>query len=305
MRRPGLVGADPAFRALVKLARKVAPARSPVVLVGPTGSGKSHLARFLHAAGAHPSAPYVEWHPGGVPESLLEADLLGVGRGAATGVAARSGALEAAGRGTLCLVGIEHMDHRRQAVLLRALEERSVERVGGGRGRFEARIVASFLEPPEGLVGRGLLREDLLYRLDVVRLELPSLAERREDVPALAAHFLRAACRGRRPVPALAPDLVEALRNHPWPGNLRELAQRMEGLALLDRDPLSAEDLPPSFWLVSPVEDALRSRLTLAELRDAYIRAVLARLGGNRSRAARWLGISRKALWTHLRRRAE
>jgi transcriptional regulator with PAS, ATPase and Fis domain len=279
-----------------------------VILVGPTGSGKSHVARLIHESGAHPSSPFREWQAGASPETLIETELLGVRRGAATGVEGRAGLFESAGLGTLCLVGVETLQPHQQAILLRILEERTVVRVGGGRSvRMEARILACFSDPPEELVGRGLLRADLFYRLDVIRIDLPPLCRRTEDLPLLAEHFLRASCRSlQRPLPSIGDGLLRALKAHPWPGNLRELAQRMEGLAQTGSDPLTEGDLPASFWLQGrPGEYALDRRLTLEELKDAYIRSVLARVGGNRTQAARWLGISRKALWDHLRRGGE
>lgn len=305
MKRLPVIGKDPAFKATLALAKRVAPGRSPVVIVGPTGSGKSQLAHLLHLLGPHPAAPFLEWNAGEVPETLLEAALLGVSRGAATGVSPRPGLFETAGEGTVCLAGVEHLSAAQQAILLRVIEHPTFERVGGGTVKSRARILAAFAEPPEGLVGKRLLRPDLLFRLDVIRLELPPLVQRSGDVPALATHFLKSACRGLgRPAPGLSGPLLEALSARVWPGNLRELSQCMEGLALSGlHDPLTVDDLPSSFWLgANPVEDALRSRLTLAELKDAYIRSVLARVGGNRSQAARWLGVSRKALWVHLSR---
>jgi len=299
------VGRDPVFRAALALALRAAPARGPVVLTGPTGCGKSLVARLLHERGAHPQTPFAEWSAAGVPATLLEPALLGVERGAATGVTERPGLFEAAGRGTVCLVGLEDLSAAQQAILLRVLETGAVERVGGHRpAPVHCRVVASFQEPPEDLVARGLLRPDLLYRLDVFRIELPPLCARGEDAVLLAAHFLKRACRKlRRPVPALAPDLLRALREHPWPGDVRELEQRMEALAFGGGDPLTAEALPAAFWSSGEaLATALRRRLTLSELKDAYIREVLARVGGSRTEAARWLGVSRKALWEHLKR---
>lgn len=303
MNRPSLVGRDPVFKATVALARRIAGGRSPALLLGPTGSGKSLLARALHGWGPHAREPFVEWHAGAVPESLLEADLFGVHRGVATGVHERSGLFESAGRGTVCLAGIEHLPSHQQAGLLRVLERQEYERIGGGSPvKSEARVLAVFQEAPEALVARGVLRADLLYRLDVIRLELPPLSQRRGDIPLLAKHFLRAACvRQGIPAPALSEDLLNALEAHTWPGNLRELAQLMDLLSLSGGDPIGAEFLPASFWHGATTE-ALDRRLSLAEMKDAYIRAVLAQVGGNRSQAARWLGISRKALWAHLRR---
>jgi two-component system, NtrC family, response regulator HydG len=300
-----LVGKDPAFRAAVALARRVAAGRSPVLIVGPTGSGKSHLARLMHHWGGQPKTVLVEWHGGAVPETLLEAELFGIRSGAATGVEQRAGIFESAGRGTLCLEGVEHLKPHQQAALLRLLEGQPFERIGGGAPmRLEARLIALFQDPPETLIERNLLRADLLYRLDVIRIELPPLSQRGGDILLLADHFLRAACRKARvPVPEISPELVKALGEYAWPGNLRELAQRMEALSLTGKALLIPDQLPPSFWSgPAPLEEGLARRLTLAEMKDAYIRAVLARVGGNRSRAARWLGVSRKALWAHLRR---
>lgn len=308
MTLPKTVGTDPAFKAALSLAKRVAHERSPVIIVGPTGSGKSHIARIIHKLGAFPSAPFLEWHAGTAPESLLETELLGVQRGAATGVAGRPGIFEATGRGTLCLVGVELLQPHQQAILLRILENRAFERVGGGTPvRGNARLLALFSESPEELVARGELRPDLFYRLDVIRIEIPPLSRRTQDVPKLAEHFLKAACKKlKRPVPSVSAALLDALCAHPWPGNLWELSQRMEGMALSGGSLLTTEDLPPSFWLPGPpLETALARRFTLEELKDAYMRSVLAKVGGNRTRAACWLGISRKALWDHLRRRGE
>lgn len=303
---PRPVGRDPAFRAALELARRAAPEASPVVLVGPTGSGKSLVARWIHERGAHPQAPFLEWSAAAVPATLLEPELLGVDRGAATGVAERPGVLEAAGRGTVCLVGLDELGSAQQAVLLRALEAGVVERVGGRHPvPIHCRILATFQEAPESLVASGRLRPDLLYRLDVFRVELPPLCARGEDVGTLAQHFFkRAARRLKRTPPRLDPGLLRAFAQHPWPGGVRELEQRVEALALLGADPVTDQDLPAAFWSGGgALAQGLRRRLTLAELKDAYLREVLARVGGNRTEAARWLGISRKALWEHLKRR--
>jgi transcriptional regulator with PAS, ATPase and Fis domain len=303
--REVLIGKDPVFKAALALARRAAPGTSPLLLVGPMGSGKSHLARWIHNQGAHPDTPYLEWHASGVPEQLLESDILGMEAGAATDVAARPGICERVGEGTLCLTGLELMPLRQQAILLRIIEEHGVYRVGGqSRRPVKARFLAAFQESPDSLVAQGRLRRDLLYRLDVIRIELPPLGMRRGDVPLLLAHFLKA-LRGsrRRPAPKIEPSLFEALEQHPWPGNLLELRQLAEALEQTGADPLKEDDLPPSFWLRGEaVQQGITRRMTLAELKDSYIRQVLAKVGGNRTRAAEWLGISRKALWEYLKR---
>ncbi len=305
MTTPRTLGRDPAFKTALRLAEKAAQGRSPVVLVGRTGSGKSHLARYLHARRPDPQSTFLEWNAGGVPAELLEANLFGMEKGTATGVSGRRGVFEAVGNGTLCLTGIEMLHPSQQAALLRVLEGGILQRIGGTKAlKNQALIIASFSEPPEILSAKGLLRPDLLYRLDVMRIHIPDLCERSEDIPVMAGHFLRLACRRlKRSTPNMSAGLLDALCAHRWPGNVRELAQRMEGLALAGGDPLTAEDLPGHFWVDdTPLDTALKQRLTLDELKDAYIRSVLARVGGNRTQAARWLGISRKSLWAHLRR---
>lgn len=303
--RARLIGKDPAFKAALSLARRAAPARGPIVIVGPTGSGKSLMARFIHEHGASPAAAFQEWSAGGVPATLLESELLGVERGVATGVAERPGIFEAAGRGTICLSGLEDMTFSQQAILLRVIETGTVERIGGHRSaRAQARLIATFQDPPAMLVSSAKLRQDLFYRLDLFRIELPPLGARSEDIPTLFNHFLRAACmKGKRAVPQVAPALSQALLGHSWPGNVRELQQRAEAMAFLGKETLGIEDLPPSFWIAGePVPEALRHRLTLEELKDLYIREVLVLVGGRKTEAARWLGISRKALWERLKR---
>lgn len=299
------VGRDPVFRASLALALRAAPARSPVVLVGPTGSGKSLFARMIHERGSHAQAPFLEWSAAGIPATLFESELLGVERGAATGVEARPGVFEAAGRGTVCLSGLDEVPLAQQAAFLRVLETGAVERVGGHRPiALHCRILAAFQRPPELLVAEGKLRADLRFRLEVLRIELPSLRSRGGDILTLAHYFLKRACRGaRRPVPEVEESLLAAFSAYPWPGDVRELEQRMEALALSGAERLSAEDLPASFWAQGELlGESLRQRLTLSELKHAYVREVLARVGGNRTEAAKWLGISRKALWEHLKR---
>lgn len=300
------VGSSPAFKNALHLARRAASGHGAVLIIGPTGSGKSHMARYIHASGPMAIDPFIEWNAGMVPEELFEAELFGVARGTATGVAGRPGILEAAAGGVLCLSGLELLSSLHQAALLRVLDERSFSRVGNNKlTLFKATPIALFNRWPEDLVKEGLLREDLLFRFDIIRITLPSLSERREDVPALAEHFLRTACKHHNlPVPSVSPELLRVLEKAAWPGNLRELRQRMEGLLLAGSDPLTPDDLPAGFWLSDhPVESGLRRRMTLAELKDSYIRAVLAECGGNRTRASKLLGISRKTLWEHLKRR--
>ncbi|MEJ2367508.1 MAG: sigma 54-interacting transcriptional regulator [Acidobacteriota bacterium] len=299
------VGRSPAFKAALQLAGRVAPESSPVVLCGATGTGKSLFARYMHEQGSHPSEPFLEWHAASVPETLLESEILGIEPGAATDVTGKPGLFEATGEGTLCLTGLESLSPHQQAVLLRILENHEVERLGGRRKvKVRVRILASFQTTPEILCAQGRLRRDLLYRLDVFRLELPPLNQRTQDIPLLAAHFMSELARRRRKkAPKLAPALQEAFERHLWRGNIRELAQVLERLYLLGKDVVGPPDLPPSFWKEdATIAGALERGLTLSELKEAYIYEVLGRVGGSRTEAAKWLGISRKALWEYLKR---
>ncbi len=299
------VGADPAFKDALHLAERAAKGSAPVIITGPTGSGKSLLARFTHEARPTSDGPFLEWYAGATSASLFESELFGVATGAATGVAERPGVFEKAGGGTLCMVSLELLSSAQQAALLRVVDERYFSRIGTTRILpNRAMTIAAFSEPPEKLVEEGRLRSDLLYRLDVIRIVLPSLADRRDDIPRLAVHCLKEACQKlKRKVPEISRELMDALSSAPWPGNVRQLSQRMMELALVGSEVLTTEDLPANFWnAVSNLEAASERRMTLKELRGAYIKFVLRRTGGNKTRAARWLGISRKALWEHLRR---
>jgi len=300
------IGSAPAFKSALRLAKRAASGHGAILIIGPTGSGKSHIARYIHSSGPMAAGPFIEWNAGTGPEELFEAELFGVASGTATGVAGRPGILETAAGGILCLSGLELLNSAHQAALLRIMDERLFSRVGDNRLlSFKATPIAMFDRWPEDLVKEGLLREDLLFRFDIIRIILPPLSERREDIPALAEHFLRTACRRHnRPVPSMSPGLIKALEKAAWPGNLRELQQRMEGLLLTGNAYITPDDLPANFWLSGPpVESGLNRKMTLAELKDAYIRSVLAECGGNRTRAASLLGISRKTLWEHLKRR--
>lgn len=244
---PELVGASPAFCGAVRALRRVAPTDAAVLLTGPSGTGKELFARAVHRLSPRSRAPFVAFNCAAVPETLVETELFGHERGAFTGATARHvGRFEQAHGGTLFLDEIGDVPAGTQAKLLRALEEGRITRLGGsGEVTVDVRFVAATNQDLGAAVAGGRFRRDLFHRLNVFPLALPSLAERREDIPALTLHLLRrAADRHGVPMPAVQPPAMAVLALAPWPGNVRELANLLERTAILagGRD-LSPEDL--------------------------------------------------------------
>jgi DNA-binding NtrC family response regulator len=306
-----LVGASPAMRGVYRLVQRAAPTRATVLVTGESGTGKELVARALHAAGPRARRPFVALNCAALPAELAEAELFGHVRGAFTGaVHDRAGLFEAADGGTLFLDEIGDMPLGLQAKLLRVLEAGEVTRVGATRPvAVDVRVVAATHRGLDALVAAGRFRDDLRYRVAVLTVELPPLRERREDVPALAAHFLaHFAERHAVPPRPLADDARRALLAHDWPGNVRELRNAIErALLLADGDAIAAADLPAevrgSTAPLRPAE-AAAADLPFVEARrralDAFDRAFLAaaleRHGGNVSAAARVLGLHRPSL---------
>ncbi len=233
---PELIGSAPAFLAAVGALRRVAPTDATVLLQGPSGSGKELFARALHHLSRRAGGPFVAFNCAAVPETLVESELFGHERGAFTGATARHlGRFEQAGGGTLLLDEIGEVPLATQAKLLRALEDRRIGRLGGeGEVAVDVRIVAASNRDLQAAVSAGSLRRDLYHRLAVFPITLPGLAERREDIPALALHLLaRSSLRHGVPVPLLRPAALAALILAPWPGNVRELANLLERVAIL------------------------------------------------------------------------
>jgi transcriptional regulator with PAS, ATPase and Fis domain len=289
---------------VLDLVGRVAPSMTSVLIRGESGTGKELVARMIHARSERADKPFVAINCAALPESLLESELFGIERGVATGVEKRIGRLETANGGTLFLDEIGDMPLTLQARLLRVLQEREIERVGGRTGiAMNVRIIAATNAPLPARIAEGQFREDLYYRLRVVEIVLPPLRERREDVPKLARHFLeRFAIReGREPL-VLERDAFAALLSHGFAGNVRELENLLEGAATLARGGvIRLEDLQwlpgQSAW-ACPEEASIPEELaSLKALEDRHIRRVLKLSGGNKSRAARLLGISRRTLY--------
>jgi len=294
-----LVGDSPAMRRVKELVARAAASRVNVLVTGESGTGKELAAKLLHAGSPRREGPFLALNCAAVPESLLESELFGIERGVATGVEARLGKFELASGGTIFLDEIGDTPLAIQAKLLRVLQEREIERLGGRtKVPVDVRVVSATHEDLQAGIRAGTFREDLFYRLRVVEIRMPALREHREDVPRLAGHFLaRIAARDGRRAPSLSRDAVKALLDYPFPGNVRELENLLEGAAaLVSGDTIEAADL--QFGIAREGADELRlASVDLRNVENAHIRRVLAQVKGNKSRAAKLLGVSRRTLY--------
>ncbi len=302
----GMVARSPQMRAVLELVGRVAPSDATVLLRGESGTGKEVVAKALHHASPRARGPFVAVNCGALPEALLESEVFGHVKGAFTGAAvAKKGLFEEAHGGTFFFDEIGEMPPALQVKLLRVLQDGAVRRVGGNDPvQVDARVVAATHRDLAGMLRQGTFREDLFYRLNVVPLVIPPLRERREDVLALAEHFLaRAAAKHGRPL-RLGPDAADRLLRYPWPGNVRELENAIERTAILaSHDTLEAADLPPHIaaGVGLGAAPALPPQERLADLERTHILQTLERCGWNHSRAAEALGIGRTTLWRKLK----
>jgi two-component system response regulator AtoC len=303
-----LLGESPAMGKLRALVGRVAAADAPVLITGETGAGKELVARAIHRRGAHPEGPFVAVNCAALPEALLESELFGHARGAFTDArAARVGLFVQAHGGTLFLDEISELSPSLQPKLLRALQERCVRPVGGSEEvPFDARLIAATNRDLEAAVEAGRFREDLFFRLDVLPIAVPPLRARGNDVLLLAQHFAREyAERTGRSALGLSRAAAEMLCDYAWPGNVRELQNAIERAgALADHDHLLAEDLPERIRnhrrndALATDDPAALVPLEVVEQR--YVARVLEATGGNKTLAARILGVDRKTLYRKL-----
>jgi DNA-binding NtrC family response regulator len=303
----GVVAESPAMRELVPLVLRLADTRSPVLLEGESGTGKDLVAHWLHYGGARREGPFIRVHCPSIPGELLESELFGHEKGAFTDARqAKAGKIEMAAAGTLYFDQVQDLLPPLQAKLLRVIEERQFERVGGTRTiEVDVRFVASANVDLAEAVRSGRFREDLFHRLNVVPLKLEPLRQRREDVLPLALAFLaRERERGTTSASGFSEEAGELLRGYHWPGNVRELRSTVERIAVavaageIGRQalPSAIVEQPRALWA------GRERRPTLRDVELAYIRFVLEATGGSQTRAAAVLGISRKALWEKRRR---
>jgi len=294
----GLLGESECMRDVWRAIGKAARTADTVLICGESGTGKEMVARAIHYGGQRSSAPFVPVNCAGIPEGLLESELFGHLKGAFTGATeSRAGFFQAADGGTVFLDEVGDTSASMQAKLLRVLEDGEVCMVGSSRPRrVDVRIVAATNRDLLGLVNKGLFREDLYYRLLVIRIDLPPLRDRGDDILLLLRHFATRSSEelGRKP-PEFSDPVLEALRNYHWPGNVRELQNVVRRLLVMNEaDRIDMVDLP-SLMRADSLPAAQFGR-PLREVEAEYIRNVLASVGGNRTRAARILGIDRKTL---------
>jgi len=310
-----LIGESPAMREVFSLVRRVANSRSSVLITGESGTGKEVVARTLHFASPRAAKPFVPINCTAIPEGLLESELFGHVRGAFTGAhTSKTGLFEKANGGTLFLDEIGDMGPGLQSKLLRVLQDREVRPVGGTQPvKVDVRIVAATHKDLEAEIAASRFREDLFYRLNVIPIHIPPLRERPQDIAPLVKDFLRRHDEsGRR---SLSPAALARLATCPWRGNARELENTVErALALCDDEVIDAAELPlgtaaekegtaEAAGADTVLRALARAHISLHDLQEHYIEAVLAETEGNRVHAARILGVDRKTLYRRAERR--
>jgi|TARA_B100000315_G_scaffold248283_1_gene277989 DNA-binding NtrC family response regulator len=303
-----IIHGDPAMEKALKLARQVAKSSASILIVGESGTGKELMAQLIHQRSPRSNAPFIAVNCAAIPENLLESELFGYEKGAFTGaVSRRIGKFEEADGGTLLLDEISEMDLRLQAKLLRAIQEKEIDRIGGKKPvPVDVRILATSNQNLERLVADGNFREDLYFRLNVVTVTIPRLADRPGDIEPLASHFVEkyAEANGLDPL-TLAPEVLESLKSHAWPGNVRELENTIHRGVLLSEDGLIGPDaIQIQTANMSPAGAAGGINLvgrTVADVEKDLIIDTLDHCLGNRTHAAKILGISIRTLRNKLR----
>ncbi len=299
---------NPRMHAAFELIANVAHTTTTVLIEGETGTGKEQVARAIHQASVGRTGPLVAVNCAALPENLLESELFGHEKGAFTSaISTRKGRFELADGGTIFLDEVGDVPAAMQAKLLRVLQERQIERVGGQQSiDVDVRVIAATNRSLQRLVKEGKFREDLFYRLNVVKIDLPPLRERPEDIPLLAQHFAEMYA-GGKPPKQISPPAMEALLNYRWPGNIRELENAIERAVVTSRDTvIQPENLPPevlqpatpkapfSIDLEKPLPDLLRE--VTAKVEHQYIKKALKKARGNVGRCARICGLSRRSI---------
>lgn len=325
----GIIGRSPALLEVFKVLAKVAPTDSTVLVTGESGTGKELLVRALHANSKRANKPFVPINCGAIPKELLESELFGHEKGAFThAIRSRPGRFELADGGTIFLDEIGELDLSLQVKILRVLQEKEFERVGGtGIKKVDVRVVAATNRDLEAEAAKGVFREDLFYRLNVIPIHLPALRDRGDDILLLANAFMEGFCKDKdRKTLKLDPDAKDMLLRYTWPGNVRELENFMERLSILcDNDVVCPDDLPSKIWsnlgkekakppvavqagfswpTINDLEDHEKDlKGFLEEVEERLLREALEMAGGVKNRAAEILGIKRTTLIEKLKKK--
>ncbi len=301
-----LFARSPKMREAVSLAERVSATDTNVLITGESGAGKDLLATFIHSKSRRALQPFVKIDCATLPADLLEAELFGYERGAFTGaVEARAGRFEAAQKGTIVLDEIAHLSTDAQAKLLRVIERREFERLGGRKMiKLDARLLALTNVDLNAAVKAGRFREDLFYRLNVINIRVPPLRERKQDVPALIQHFVKQyAEKHARRVDRVSQPALVLLKAYDYPGNARELANAIERAIIVATGRVIDEhDLPAGLSAAVTAQRQKEQPPSLAEMEATYIAEVLSATRGNKTECARILGISRKNLYEKIAR---
>jgi DNA-binding NtrC family response regulator len=308
-----ILSKNPRMHTIFELINNVAHTNTTILIEGETGTGKEQVARAIHATTHHREGPFVAVNCAALPEALLESELFGHEKGAFTSaVGQRRGRFELANDGAIFLDEIGDVPASMQAKLLRVLQERSFERVGGTETiQVNVRVIAATNRSLQRLVKEGKFREDLYYRLNVVKIDLPPLRDRTEDIPLLIAHFTEKYAHGAVAAKQISPEAMEVLLNHSWPGNIRELENAIERACVTTRDPvIQIQNLPPDLInppkpevpftvdLNRPLTELVRD--AVAQLESQYIRKALTKTHGHIGRCAEICGLSRRSITTKI-----
>lgn len=301
-----LFARSPKMREAVSLAERVSATDANVLITGESGAGKDLLATFIHSKSKRAAQPFVKIDCATLPSELLEAELFGYERGAFTGaVEARAGRFEAAQHGSVVLDEIAHLSNDAQAKLLRVIERREFERLGGRKTiKLDARLLALTNVDLDAAVKAGRFREDLFYRLNVINIRVPPLRERKQDVPALIQYFVKQyAAKHARKVDRVSQPALALLKSYDYPGNARELANVIERAVIVAGGrSIEQDDLPAGLSSAVVAQRQRERPRSLAEMEASYIAEVLAATRGNKTECARILGISRKNLYEKIAR---
>jgi DNA-binding NtrC family response regulator len=308
----GLIGQSEVLKRVVEMAHRAAPTDLTVLIQGESGTGKEVLARAIHRLSARKDGPFVPVNCAAIPEGLLESELFGHERGAFTGaIRARPGRFELAREGTLFLDEIGDMPMPMQAKILRVLQEREFERVGGTKTlTADVRVIAATHRDLDVAVKQGTFRQDLYYRLQGVGMCLPPLRERIDDLPLLITHVLaRAGQRLNRAPATVSPEALRCLWTYSWPGNVRELQHVLEGAMVLSDGVIRPEHLPPAIQRAQPAAESTPGPALTGSLDEALetwerrmILDALQRTHGVQARAAKILGVSERSLWYRIKK---